>query len=220
MNQRGLTARSFLFRSSPTRKKSMHTKKKFVIWLSVFLSLLLAGFSLTRSEVQKETPRSVEEIPISDVHPNAWAVNDALAYVRATNANHFYEYVRAHPPKPKVVAAPSPPQEQAPPEDASDVEQIIYSYFGSGSLGHSARAVAKCESGLDPTAVSPGGGNFGLFQINVAHNSPDAKDPHSFQAVTGLPWSATLQAGPNTKYAKYLYDTSQGWGPWGCRWAA
>ena len=32
-----------------------------------------------------------------------------------------------------------------------------------------ALAVARCESGLDPNAVSPDGANIGVFQINVVH---------------------------------------------------
>lgn len=72
--------------------------------------------------------------------------------------------------------------------------------------------VANCESSLDPSAVSSGGGNYGLFQINSVHRD-------EFQAVTGQPWSNVLDPYANTAYAKYLYDT-QGWSPWACRWAA
>ena len=38
-----------------------------------------------------------------------------------------------------------------------------------GPLADQAMGVARCESGLDPNAVSRGGGNWGLFQINTVH---------------------------------------------------
>jgi hypothetical protein len=82
-----------------------------------------------------------------------------------------------------------------------------------GSLAPQATRVAQCESGLDPAAVSPGGGNWGLFQINLVHAS-------QFQAVTGQPWSAVLDPYANSQYARWLYNQSGGWGPWSCRWAA
>jgi hypothetical protein len=72
-----------------------------------------------------------------------------------------------------------------------------------------ARAVAWCESRLDPTAVSPDGSNHGLFQINVVHRD-------SFEAVTGRPWSTgRYEAAANSMFARWLYD-GQGWGPWTC----
>ena len=38
-----------------------------------------------------------------------------------------------------------------------------------GPLAPQATRVAQCESSLNPAAVSPGGGNWGLFQINQVH---------------------------------------------------
>jgi hypothetical protein len=78
-----------------------------------------------------------------------------------------------------------------------------------GPEADAATRVAACESGLNPTAVSSGGGNHGLFQINNVHES-------TFTSVTGQPWSAIYDAGWNTKFAKYLYDR-QGWAPWSCQ---
>jgi hypothetical protein len=71
--------------------------------------------------------------------------------------------------------------------------------------------LAHCESTLNPGAVSPGGGNWGLFQINTVHRS-------SFEAVTGRPWSAVLEADANAQFARWLFD-QQGWAPWACRGA-
>ena len=89
-------------------------------------------------------------------------------------------------------------------------QDAITRFFGP--VADQAMRVADCESSLDPSAVSAGGGNYGLFQINSVHAD-------EFQAVTGQPWSNVLDPYANAAYAKYLYD-SQGWGPWACRWAA
>jgi hypothetical protein len=83
-----------------------------------------------------------------------------------------------------------------------------------GPIADQAMNVADCESSMDPSAVSSGGGNYGLFQINTVHTS-------EFEAVTGQPFhDGALDPYANSNYAKYLYDQSGGWGPWACRWAA
>ena len=82
-----------------------------------------------------------------------------------------------------------------------------------GPIADQAMGVAQCESGLDPNAVSSGGGNWGLFQINTVHRG-------DFEAVTGQPWSSVLDPYLNASFAAWLYNQSGGWGPWGCRWAA
>lgn len=79
-----------------------------------------------------------------------------------------------------------------------------------GPLAGEARSVAACESTMNPAAVSPGGGNHGLFQINDVHRS-------SFVEVTGQPWSMRYDAFWNTAFAKWLFDQSGGWGPWACQ---
>jgi hypothetical protein len=77
-----------------------------------------------------------------------------------------------------------------------------------GPLAPDATKIARCESGLRPTAVSPTN-DHGLFQINIVHQA-------TFTSVTGQPWSAVYDALTNTRYAKWLYDR-QGWAPWSCR---
>jgi hypothetical protein len=72
-----------------------------------------------------------------------------------------------------------------------------------------AKAVAECESGMDPSARSAGGGNHGLFQINNVHRA-------SFERVTGMPWSEVYNSVHNARFAKWLYD-QQGWEPWTCQ---
>jgi hypothetical protein len=83
------------------------------------------------------------------------------------------------------------------------IEQIF------GSDAPAAIRVATCESSLNPAAVSPGGGNHGLFQINSVHRA-------TFEQVTGQPWSMVYDPYWNTFFAHYLY-AQQGWGPWSCQ---
>lgn len=78
-----------------------------------------------------------------------------------------------------------------------------------GEKAGEATEVARCESGLDPTAMSPGGGNHGLFQINNVHRG-------TFERVTGQSWSAVYDPYYNSLFAKWLFD-QQGWRPWTCK---
>ena len=68
-------------------------------------------------------------------------------------------------------------------------------------------AVAKCESGLNPKAVSPGGANWGLFQINKVHEK-------TLNAM-GYKWSQITDPVVNSKIARKIYDSS-GWRAWSC----
>jgi hypothetical protein len=92
---------------------------------------------------------------------------------------------------------------------SGSAEQAIAAWFGD--VYDKAVRVARCESGLNPGAVSAGGGNHGLFQVNSVHRS-------SFMAVTGQPWEAVYNAHYNAQFARHLYNQS-GWQPWGCRGA-
>lgn len=111
-------------------------------------------------------------------------------------------------PVPEPAPAPAPEPEPAPVPAAApgSVGEIIARHFGGAAA--TATRIAQCESGLHPGAVSPGGGNHGLFQINNVHRG-------TFESVTGAPWSAVYDAEANTIFAKWLHD-QQGWGPWAC----
>ena len=122
------------------------------------------------------------------------------AAIEAEQARQAEEARRAEEAR-AAAAAPAP--SSAP---AGSVEQLIHAYFGAS--GSKAVQVARCESGLNPRAVSPGGGNHGLFQINNVHQG-------TFQSVTGAPWSAVYDAEMNTRFAHWLWS-QQGWGPWAC----
>lgn len=82
----------------------------------------------------------------------------------------------------------------------------IYRTFPSAQH-NKAIAVAKCESGMNPRAVSPGGGNHGLFQINSVHRS--------MVQQMGYSWSRIYDPYVNAHVARTLWRQS-GWGPWGC----
>lgn len=112
---------------------------------------------------------------------------------------------------PPVVTTPTaePEPEPAPPVPSGSVEEAIAMYFGD--VYQQAWNVSGCESGHDPSAVSPGGGNWGLFQINVVHKRRVAN--------MGYSWDQILDPFVNAAVARAIYD-EQGWGPWTCRWAA
>src|SRR5262245_47341995 len=94
----------------------------------------------------------------------------------------------------------------------SSPEDAIRTSFGP--IADQAMRVANCESGLNPGAVSRGGGNWGLFQINTVHAG-------TFQSVTGRSfYDDALDPYANAQFAAWLYNNSGGWGPWTCRWAA
>ena len=88
--------------------------------------------------------------------------------------------------------------------------QAIALHFGQGGHRVAAEAdrVARCESHLNPTAVSRTN-DHGLFQINAIHRS-------SFIRVTGQPWSSVYDSFWNARFAWWLYER-EGWRPWACR---
>lgn len=123
------------------------------------------------------------------------------------------------PPTPKIrssgqaSAAAVVVPDSAPPPDGDAAAAAIAQWFPNNY--QSAYNVASCEStgghGLDPSAVSPGGGNWGLFQINTVHKERVAN--------MGYSWDQILDPYINAEVAASIYG-EQGWGPWSCRWAA
>jgi Lysozyme like domain len=106
---------------------------------------------------------------------------------------------------PPTTAPPAAAPAAAPAPSGSALEAIA-AWFPD--VYDQAVHVASCESSLNPGAMSAGGGNHGLFQINNVHAG-------SFAAVTGQSWDARYNAHYNAQFARYLYDQS-GWGPWAC----
>lgn len=123
---------------------------------------------------------------------------------QAASAESARRTDRTGSPSASTLPAPAP-------VPSGDALEAIAAHFAD--LYDSAVGVARCESTLNPAAVSAGGGNWGLFQINRVHRD-------SFEAVTGRPWSDVLNADANAQFARWLYDSSGGWGPWACKWAA
>jgi hypothetical protein len=104
----------------------------------------------------------------------------------------------------RTLALPPPPPWQL----GVSVDDAIRTWFPD-AYG-SAVDVARCESGLNAAAVSPGGANHGLFQLNHGHQA-------RFAEVTGVGWVEGVHvAFYNAQYARYLYDHN-GWSDWACR---
>ena len=112
-------------------------------------------------------------------------------------------------PEPIVEPAPEPIVEPAPepePAPSGSVEEAIYTFFPD--VYDQAIHVASCESGMNPGAISGGGGNWGLFQINTVHRNR--------VAAMGYSWDQLLDPYVNSHVARSIYDES-GWRPWACR---
>lgn len=140
-------------------------------------------------------------------------VNTVIDPTTTTTTTEPTTTTTAPPPPPTTehpATAPAPAGEVAPPPEGS-VADAVRQWFPDNF--DSAWGVSGCESGHNPGAVSPGGGNWGLFQINTVHRD-------DFEAVTGVSWNdGILNAYYNSQYARKLYEGS-GWGPWTCKWAA
>ncbi len=76
--------------------------------------------------------------------------------------------------------------------------------YGQASV---AACVIRHESSGDPHALSPGGQNAGLFQINTVHR-------RAFEALTHKSWYPWIfDADLNSQYAVVLWK-QVGWGAW------
>lgn len=116
----------------------------------------------------------------------------------------------ATPPSTAPAAGASRSAAAASAPAGGSVEDAIATYFGD--VYDQAVGVARCESGLDPNAVSRGGSNWGLFQINTVHEQR--------VVAMGYSWDQILDPYVNAAVARAIYDDASGWGPWGCRRAA
>ena len=161
--------------------------------------------STTAAPVTTTAPTTTTAVPVTTAPPTTAAPTTApptTARPTITAPPTTVALRRAAPPPttvPPTTAAPPPP----PP--SGSVEEIIRSHFGAD--GDAAVAVARCESGLNPSAVSPSGYR-GLFQLSSDHAA-------AFAAVTGRDFEdAWDEAGPNSQYARYLFG-QRGWAPWG-----
>ncbi len=125
-------------------------------------------------------PEAVSPVPVTPAAPPAPATEPTVIAVHAAPA-----------------AAPS-----------GSAEEAIATFFLD--VYDQAVTVATCESGLDPAAVSSGGGNHGLFQINNVHRA-------AFEAATGTAFDpGVYDPYLNAQFARQLFDGS-GWEPWACQ---
>ncbi|MEO6197393.1 MAG: transglycosylase SLT domain-containing protein [Dehalococcoidia bacterium] len=107
-------------------------------------------------------------------------------------------------PTPAPTSAPTPAPAAfvaPPPVPTGGIEGLICSYAWNCQ---EALGVARCESGLRPTAIG-GGSNYGLFQINQVHAS----------RFPGF-WELWSDPASNVSWAFQIWSAS-GWRPWGCR---
>jgi hypothetical protein len=91
---------------------------------------------------------------------------------------------------------------------AEDFIRVAFSERGAtAAQQEQAIRVAHCESTLRHDAVSPGGGNWGLFQINTVHRGR--------VAAMGYTWDQMLLPYENARVAADIW-AEQGWRPWTC----
>jgi hypothetical protein len=98
---------------------------------------------------------------------------------------------------------PGPHAASPAPAATGSPEAIVREVFGPLGVADQAVAVATCESGLDPAAVSPGGEYRGLFQLG-GHlaGTVDAYGGNWFDPLT------------NAQVARDLYVQNGGWSSW------
>lgn len=94
---------------------------------------------------------------------------------------------------------------------ACSTEEMIFTAFAERGANpqqiDEAIRIAHCESNHNWEAISPGGGNWGLFQINTVHRGR--------VAAMGIPWEHMLSPYQNAQVAADIW-AEQGWSPWTC----
>lgn len=123
--------------------------------------------------------------------------------------------VKPEPPKEPVKQAPKPvpkpkpkPQPKAQTLPPSDLDGLFKKYFGTH--WQTAKAIARCESGLNPSRINnnPRTGDYsvGLFQINLFGRLRLHRP--------GEEW--LLNAENNMQYAAQMSGGGVNWRPWTC----
>lgn len=175
---------------------------------AVIAALLLSGMGETADAGSAGPGEATVAAPGPPPSPVALAPTTVPTSTTSTTA------ATSPPSLTPTTAPPAPPAPTprtttttAPPTPADPVEAAIRRWFGD--VEARAREIAWSESRVDPGAVSPGGGNHGLFQINTVHRD-------AFLAVTDLPFDDGVDDPElNARFARHLYD-GQGWEPWSC----
>ncbi|HEV7722454.1 MAG TPA: transglycosylase SLT domain-containing protein [Iamia sp.] len=95
-------------------------------------------------------------------------------------------------------------------DEQTTVQMAIQQSFPEEGTHAKAVRVADCESDLNPRAVSAGGKNHGLFQINSVHKPTVER--------MGYKWDQIYDPYVNAKVARKIFnDAGSSWAPWGCR---
>lgn len=165
---------------------------------------VLAGAACAAPAPEAEISRPKEPNASDAITPASDAITEP-AHTTTTEPAPSLVTVTTPPEAPDVPPFEVWPDQSAAESPAGDVAWLVEQTFPE----EPARAlrIARCESGLDPTAVSPDGANWGLLQINVVHRARAAR--------MGYAWAQMLDAGPNLAVARAIYD-EQGFEPWAC----
>lgn len=102
------------------------------------------------------------------------------------------------------VLVPAAVTHPAPAGTGTSVEALIREIFGADA--ERALRIARCESGLNPKAVSRAGA-VGVFQVMPQY--------HSWR-IAKVGGTSLFDARTNVLVAKHIFDSS-GWTPWVCR---
>jgi len=193
----GVAAITGALESGSPSKQNVTTLADSSAAKATFPSTTTTSVASTTAPTVPATDRTAAAPGVPPTAPALASPNDVAAALR---------YLAATQPAPE----PAAPAEPAPaPTGGGSVEDAIATYFGD--VYDKAIRVARCESGLNPSAVSAGGGNWGLFQINKVHQA--------LVESMGYSWDQILDPYVNAAVARHIYDGAGGWSPWGCRYA-
>lgn len=150
------------------------TKVKTLLIVATFLAVLTSCDDETQVD-------QVAQAPLAE--PAVLTAQQPTPQVTTTTTAPPVATTTPKPTAPKAQPVEEPTVTIEPPEVAygGDVEQLICSYFPN-NCGN-AIAVARCESGLNPSASS-GRGDEGLWQIRPSYHSQMIRD---WAVVYGLP---------------------------------
>lgn len=134
--------------------------------------------------------------------PSVAELADAAEVERAEMEPPVVTATTAPPPSPATTVPPPAP---APTVPHGDLETLICSYPWDCST---ALRVAQCESTMNPRAISPGGHDWGLMQVNTVHRGRVAD--------MGYQWEDLLDPRVNLEVAWTIYAERGNWSAWVC----
>jgi hypothetical protein len=163
--------------------------------------------SLLAAQATPAARADLDAIGLHDLEPVNAVVRDVHGAVDLSSIDGVVQVNLGEAPQPSPPATVAPAATTPTTSSVDEVKAIITEVFGPTN-GPAAIRVANCESRLNPRAISKGGGNWGLFQINRVHKP--------WVESMGYRWEDVLDARVNATIAKRIFDAS-GWRPWACR---